>query len=77
MVRAGAMLLQHIGKGDLARRLEMALDVCGRFERRLVMTGRDDGATSAEFGQYILETMGDDGLERRWQEYQEQLVARR
>jgi isocitrate dehydrogenase (NAD+) len=46
MIRAGAMMLGHINHPDLARRLEMALDICGRFEKRLVMTGRDTGATT-------------------------------
>jgi len=70
MIRAGAMLLNHIGYPDRARRLELALDVCGRFEKRLVMTGRADGAKGAEFADYLLETMQDPGLERRWRAFQ-------
>jgi isocitrate dehydrogenase (NAD+) len=74
MVRAGAMLLQHIGFADRARKLEQALDIAGRFEKRLVMTGRSDGATSNTFGDYILELVNDPALEERWNTYQKQLV---
>ena len=73
MVRAGSMLLNHIGYPDEAKKLEMALDIAGRFEKRLVMTGRDTGANTAEFADYILETMNDPSLEKRWNEYQSQL----
>ena len=47
MVRAGAMLLDHIGFADLAQKVNMALDVCGQYERKAVTTGRDTGATTA------------------------------
>ncbi len=74
MIRAASMLLGHIGFGDEARRLEQALDICGRFEKRLTITGRDTGAKGSEFADYILETMADPDLESRWSEYQEQLA---
>lgn len=73
MIRAGAMLLQHIGYVDEARKLEMALDIVGRFEKKLVMTGRNTGAKASDFGNYILETMRDPNLEKRWNDYQSQL----
>ena len=66
MVRAGALLLSHIGYPDLGTRLDKALDLCGQYERKLVMTGRSGGATSREFGDYILETVASADLERRW-----------
>ncbi|HPJ31015.1 MAG TPA: isocitrate/isopropylmalate family dehydrogenase, partial [Methanothrix sp.] len=47
MMRAAVMLLGHIGFADKARRLEMALDVCSQHEKKVVMTGRSDGATGA------------------------------
>ena len=50
MIRAGAMLMEHIGYLELGQKLTKALDVCGQYERRLVMTGRDTGATGKEFG---------------------------
>jgi isocitrate dehydrogenase (NAD+) len=70
MVRAGAMMLNHLGFTDRGRRLEMALDVCGQYEKKLVMTGRKDGATGREYCDYLLETVGDPKLEERWKSYQ-------
>ncbi|HID74040.1 MAG TPA: isocitrate/isopropylmalate dehydrogenase family protein, partial [Thermoplasmata archaeon] len=70
MLRAVVMLLRHIGFEDRARRLEMALDICGQYERKIVITGRSDGATGAEFANYVMETVQDPELESRWQGYQ-------
>jgi len=70
MLRAAAMLLAHIGYADRARRLEMALDICGNYERRLVVTGRDTGATGAAYADYVMETLNAPDLEQRWQAYQ-------
>jgi isocitrate dehydrogenase (NAD+) len=75
MVRAGAMMLRHIGFGDRAEKLEQALDIAGRFEKKLVMTGRDTGATSEQFGNYILDLVNDPALSQRWEEYQAKLVT--
>ena len=72
MIKAAAMLLNHIGYVDKARRLEMALEVCTQYEKRKVMTGRSNGATGQEFAQYVLETVNDPGLETKWQGYQKQ-----
>lgn len=69
LVRAGAMLLEHIGYTDLGGKLHKALDICGLYERNLVMTGRDTGATSAAFGEYIMKTVEDPNVEARWDEY--------
>ncbi len=57
VIRAAAMLLAHIGYGAQADKLTRALEICGQTERKLVMTGRSDGATGREFGDYILETI--------------------
>jgi isocitrate dehydrogenase (NAD+) len=70
IIKAAAMLLNHIGKVEKAKRLEMALDVCCQNERRLRMTGRSDGATGQEFARYLMETLRDPTLERRWLAYQ-------
>ena len=70
MIRAGSMLLRHIGHEDRATRLEMALDICGNFEKKLVLTGRDTGATADDFVAYLLATLNDKKLEERWQGYQ-------
>ena len=70
VIRAGAMLLGHIGYTDLSKQLAMALDVCGQYEQKLKITGRDTGATSAQFADYILETLQDPKLEEKWQRHQ-------
>ena len=57
MLRAAVMLLSHIGYVDYAAKLERALDICSFEEKRLVITGRDTGATCAEFGDYVMETL--------------------
>jgi isocitrate dehydrogenase (NAD+) len=70
ILRATVMLLKHIGFIEKAEKLEKALDICGQFEKKLIMTGRDTGATGEEFASYIIETMKDPKLEERWQSYQ-------
>ena len=70
MIRAGAMLLNHIGYPDRGKKLEMALDVGGNLEKKLVVTGRQTGAKGSQFADYIMETLQDPGLEAKWQSYQ-------
>ncbi len=67
MIRAAAMLLNHIGFPERGRKLEMALDVCGNLEKKLVITGRPGGAKGSEFADYIMETLENPDLERKWQ----------
>ena len=69
LLRAGAMMLEHIGFADLGARLHRAIDICGQYERSVVMTGRDTGATSQEFGDYLKATVEDSGVDARWEEY--------
>lgn len=57
MLRATVMLLSHIGKQKEADKLERALDICMLEEKKLVITGRADGATCEEFGNYVMETV--------------------
>lgn len=57
VIRAGAMLLSHIGYQEQADKLYKALDICTITEKKLVMTGRDTGATGAEFADYIMDTI--------------------
>jgi isocitrate dehydrogenase (NAD+) len=66
MIRAAAMLLEHIGYGKEATKLQMALDICGNFEKKLVMTGRDTGATSADYANYLMETLEDPEIETKY-----------
>ena len=69
MMRAGAMLLTHIGFESEGAKLHKALDVCGQYEKKITMTGRDTGATGKEFGEYLMATVADSKLESRWDEY--------
>lgn len=57
VIRAGAMLLSHIGYKEQSDKLYKALDICTVTEKKLVMTGRSDGATSEEFANYIMDTI--------------------
>ena len=57
VIRAGAMLLAHIGYIAEADKLYKALDICTITEKKLVMTGRDTGATGEQFANYIMETI--------------------
>ena len=57
MLRAVVMLLSHIGMQERADKLERALDICSFEEKRLVITGRDTGATCSDFGNYVMETL--------------------
>ena len=71
LLRAGAMMLENIGFEDLGSRLHKAIDICGQYERKVVTTGRSNGATGVEFGQYIMDTVTTSDVEQRWQEYVE------
>lgn len=55
MLRATVLLLSHIGYQDKADKLEKALDICMFEEKKLVVTGRDTGATCEEFSRYVIE----------------------
>lgn len=57
VIRAGAMLLSHIGYVQEADKLIKALDICTLTEKKLVITGRNNGATSAAFADYVMETI--------------------
>ena len=57
LIRAGVMLLSHIGYQKQADQLERALDKCMYEEKKLTITGRDTGCTGAEFADYIMETI--------------------
>lgn len=57
VIRAGVMLLSHIGYQKQADQLSQALDYCTNVEKKLVITGRPDGATNAQFADYLLETI--------------------
>ena len=54
VIRAGAMLLSHIGYHERSEKLYAAIEECTVKEKNIRLTGRDDGATGAEFADYIL-----------------------
>ena len=56
MLRASAMLLSHIGYVKESEALDKALDICmasGEYK----ITGRSDGCTCSEFGEYVKRTL--------------------
>lgn len=57
MLRATVMLLSHIGYQEQANKLEAALDRCMFTDKKLVITGRDTGATCEEFVQYVMDEL--------------------
>ena len=69
MIRAGAMMLEHIGFTELGGRLSKALDICGQFEKKISITGRDTGCTGKELGDYVVATVQDSSLDSRWEAY--------
>jgi isocitrate dehydrogenase (NAD+) len=69
MIRAAAMLLGHIGYAENGKKLEMALDICGQYEKKLVVTGRPTGSTGEAFTNYLMETIQDPSLKSRWEGY--------
>ncbi|NIM58720.1 MAG: isocitrate/isopropylmalate dehydrogenase family protein [Candidatus Aminicenantes bacterium] len=73
MIRAAALLISHIGYPEKGKNLEMALDICGQYEKKLVLTGRDTGCTGEEYANYLMETLQDPGLKDKWESYTKQL----
>lgn len=57
MLRAVVLLLSHIGYQAESDKLAKALDICMFEEKKLVMTGRDTGATAEQFADYVMETI--------------------
>ena len=71
MIKAASMLMNHIGFTERSKKLDMALDICVQYEKKIKMTGRSDGATGGEFAKYIMETIQDPNLEQKWKGYQQ------
>ena len=57
IMRAVTMLLSHIGLQKESDKLSRALDICMFEEKKIVNTGNKDGATCAQFADYIMETV--------------------
>jgi isocitrate dehydrogenase (NAD+) len=70
IIKAAAMLLNHIGFTEKSKALEQALDICCQFERKVVITGRSNGASGERFAEYLMDTLQDKDLEKRWAAYQ-------
>nr|WP_090162005.1 isocitrate/isopropylmalate family dehydrogenase [Eubacterium pyruvativorans] len=58
LIKAAAMMLNHIGFPEKAKAIENALDICVEKEKAVVITGHKDGATGAEFTDYLLSKLG-------------------
>ena len=58
MLRASAMLLSHIGYVKESQALDQALDICMASDEYKI-TGRSDGCTCAEFGDFVKRTLYD------------------
>lgn len=57
LIRAMGEMMAHIGYGDRKAILDKAMDICTVTEKKLVITGRQDGCTAAEFTDYLIETI--------------------
>ena len=70
MLRAVVMMLNHVGFIEKAKKLEKALDICGIYEKKIILTGRKDGGTGEALINYIMESLQDPNLEQKWNSYQ-------
>jgi isocitrate dehydrogenase (NAD+) len=70
MIKAGSMLLNHIGYTAEAKKLDKALEICVQHEKKIKITGHPDGATGEEFGKYVMDILMDPELESKWESYQ-------
>jgi len=69
MIRAASMLLGHIGFAERGKKLEMALDICGQYEKKMVITGRSNGATGAAYTDYLMDWIENPKLKETWDNY--------
>ncbi len=66
IIRGASMLLDHIGYQEKSKYLQMALDICGQYEKKIALNGREMSATGAEYAEYIMNTLSDPNLEEKW-----------
>jgi isocitrate dehydrogenase (NAD+) len=57
VLRAAAMLLSHIGYQAQSEKLTRALSICGTEEKKIVITSFREDASTAEYGDYVIETL--------------------
>jgi isocitrate dehydrogenase (NAD+) len=70
LMRAAVMMLEHVGLTEKSAKLSKALDICGMYDQKAKITGRSDGATAAQFGDYVISVLKDPGLEEKWKSFQ-------
>ena len=70
LMRAAVMMLEHVGMVEKGRKLAKALDICSIYDEKAKITGRADGATAAQFGDYVIATLADRELDEKWASYQ-------
>jgi isocitrate dehydrogenase (NAD+) len=63
------MLLDHIGYHEASQKLTKAIEVCSEYEKKLVLTGRPDGATGDAYAQYVMDTLSRDDLDEIYAAY--------
>lgn len=76
LIKAAVMMLEHIGYNEQGEQLQMALDICSQFERKVKLTGRSDGATNEEYTDYILATLENPQLADVYQRYLAEAVTK-
>jgi isocitrate dehydrogenase (NAD+) len=70
LLRAAVMMLEHIGMVEKSKKLGGALDICSLYEKKLSITGRSDGATAKDFGDYVIATLNDPKMDSKLSSYQ-------
>lgn len=76
LIKAAVMMLEHIGYNEQGKQLQMALDICSQFERKVKLTGRSDGATNEAYTDYILATLENPQLADVYQRYLAEAVSK-
>lgn len=69
IIKAAGMLLDHIGYHEASQKLTKAIEVCSEYEKKLVLTGRPDGATGDAYAQYVMDTLSRDDLDEIYAAY--------
>ncbi|MEN3015647.1 MAG: isocitrate/isopropylmalate family dehydrogenase [bacterium] len=68
IIKASSMLLEYIGYKTIATKIDIALNVAS-IERKVVITGRNDGATTRQYADYLLSLITDPYLEEKYFKY--------
>ena len=55
--KALEMMLRHIAMTKQADKLARAMEICNETEKKVIVTGNRDGATCADFAEYVMETI--------------------